>query len=123
MRIHSDTLTLSSINRGLWDIDGAQAQVTEHGSRKRHHAFNVNLYSWHHATGRRHGNTGQYGSMRQDDPYALTWDEWGNFLAVIFKLDPNAVAGPYDGAEDFHWQTGDRYLNGPVVSHHHPQPG
>jgi hypothetical protein len=37
--------------------------------------------------------------------YAATWHEWGWFIAEIYKLDREAVIGPYLNHDDFHWQT------------------
>lgn len=46
--------------------------------------------------------------------YAATWDQWGLLLSDLFYLDPMMKVGGYkrpyyDGADDFHFQTGDRF--------------
>lgn len=46
--------------------------------------------------------------------YAATWDQWGVLLSNILLADPCAKVGGYkhpvyDGADDFHKQTGDRF--------------
>ncbi len=36
---------------------------------------------------------------------AATWAQWGHFLAALYRIDPTAKAGPYNGADDFHGAT------------------
>lgn len=85
----------------------------ETNSRKRAKCYNV-LLSSDAGTGRRRANSGRYGGATKGatGDYAATWDEWGTFLARIFDLDPTAICGQYDGADDFAWQTGDSYGDG-----------
>lgn len=87
-------------------------QLEPAGTRTRNKAWNIQLGS-NHKRGRLAGgtevkrrpkNTGVRGSDGQF-PFAATWHEWGFFIAEIFRLDPEAVFGPYKGAEDFHEQT------------------
>lgn len=73
-------------------------RCTLHGSRSRDHAFDVILSS-------HNGRQAGWGL----DYQAATWDEWGIFLAYIFDADPDAVCWAYKSADDFHWQTGDRF--------------
>jgi hypothetical protein len=52
--------------------------------------------------------------MGEEDGYALMWDEWGIVLAELYRRDPDLVCGSvkhptYANAEDYHWQTGDRF--------------
>lgn len=80
-------------------------RFTEHGSRKSPRAFDV-LLSGSGITGGQWGNSGTYGA----GPYkAATWDEWGIFLDVIFRRDPQASCRAYSGQEEFQWATGNRY--------------
>ena len=44
--------------------------------------------------------------------YGATWDEWGAIFAALFDADPDATCYAYDGREDFHYKTGDRFLHG-----------
>lgn len=37
--------------------------------------------------------------------FAATWEEWGTFIAELFRHDPNAKIGFYDGINDFHDRT------------------
>ena len=46
--------------------------------------------------------------------WSATYDEWGWFMAETFKLDPDALWGSragwgYDGEENFHDKTEDRF--------------
>lgn len=46
--------------------------------------------------------------------YAATWDQWGVLLSNLFYADPQMKVGGhkrpyYDGADDFHRATGDRF--------------
>jgi hypothetical protein len=86
------------------DIAAKEAGVnfercTLHGSRSRDHAFDVILS----------GNSGRRANFGGDWE-AASWDQWGIFLGRIFKDDPDAVCWAYKDADDFHWQTGDRFL-------------
>jgi hypothetical protein len=114
MRIHTDSLTEKDIYEATARAGSAvRVVVTEHGSRSRARAFNVTLSG----TSSRRRNTGNYGAAGEDSywgpdrSHAATWDEWGMFLAEIFRRDPNAVVpNAYESGEHFHWSTGDRFL-------------
>lgn len=42
---------------------------------------------------------------------AATWDQWGTFLAELFRLDPGAVVpSTYWSKDYFHWATGGRFM-------------
>jgi hypothetical protein len=43
---------------------------------------------------------------------AASYDEWGWFLAALFRADPNAKAGPYKNEPDFHRKTEGAYSDG-----------
>lgn len=97
MRIHTN------LCRGMIDIAAKAAGVnfercTLHGSRSRDHAFDVILS----------GNSGRRANFGGDWE-AASWDQWGIFLGFIFENDPDAVCWAYKDADDFHWQTGDRF--------------
>lgn len=66
---------------------------------------------------RRFKNSGQHGA---DDIWAATYDEWGWFIAEIFKMDPHARFGPkpnpakpwqggYASPADFNRKTDNRF--------------
>lgn len=102
MRIHSDTLRVSDLNEAA-RIARVDMEFTTHGSRKRDHAFNVNLIG----ESRRRPNGGNRGA--NSDAYAATWDQWGVFIAALFDVDPNASMTYYDGSDDFHYRTAHRF--------------
>jgi len=115
MRIHSDII----VNRDIYDATDYATRLTRttakdrgvyahatvratrmdlHGSRKRARAFDVLL------TGT--NTRGQNGNPRTP---AATYDEWGNFLAHLFSIDPAMVCDYYASAEDFHAKTDGKY--------------
>lgn len=112
MRIHTDTLTVTDIYAAAAHAGGGDyrtspvyVDVMEHGSRKRARAFNVSLTG----TSTRRPNSGNRGADGAD-VYAATWDEWGMFLAELFRRDPNAtIPGVYESGEHFRWVTGGRF--------------
>lgn len=55
--------------------------------------------------------SGSNPSMQQGGTgfHAATWDEWGLWIAEVFKLDPLAVIGPYKGQGEFHRITKDKF--------------
>jgi hypothetical protein len=100
MIIHSDTLVYSDFDAAATaagvDLQGFNVK----GSYSRARAFNVTLSG----SGR---NGGMYGNLGYP---TATWDEWGIVLAHLFNVDSAArVPRVYEGAEQFHWATGDRY--------------
>jgi len=111
MRIHTDILTVSDIyaaaahaGGGDYRTSPVMVDVTEHGSRSRARAFNVKLTG----TSTRRPNPGQGGHT--GDTYAATWDEWGMFLAELFRRDGAAtIPNVYPGMGDFEYQTNGRF--------------
>jgi hypothetical protein len=69
-------------------------------------------------------NTGRYGA---GDYNGATWDEWGAVFGRLFALDPAARCGGsaarpvYACADDYHWQTGDRFRSGQLPADTHPR--
>jgi hypothetical protein len=106
MRIHTDSLTISDIYAATKNAGPrVDVEVRQHGSRSRARAFNVTLTG----TSPRRTNSGKRGA---GDEHAATWDEWGMFLAELFRRDPNAVApNAYESGEHFRWVTGARFDN------------
>lgn len=90
MRIHSDTLTTSDIYTAARHARVDVVKLTEHGSHKRDHAFDVKL----EGESRRRPNGGASGKGYASG-YAATWDQWGVFLGILFDIDP-AMVTPYD---------------------------
>jgi len=107
MRIHTDIITRGGIPgagvaAGLYPHN---LDVSEHGSRTHARAFEVHLTGTSH---RRPNNRGT------SDDYAATWDEWGMFLADLYRLDPGMMCGnakhpTYCDADDFDYQTAGRF--------------
>lgn len=86
----------------------------EYGSRSRARAFDVILRGLHSTTRdgtkRRRPNLGASHDRSYYDQWAATYDEWGWFLAALFEADPLArCEGTYDGREDFHEKTNNKY--------------
>ena len=108
--------------------DGTVAQhvrfktITEHrsGGDGFIFALEVQLEASERDRGRRAGNSGSYGASTGwggDGSYAATYDEWGFFLAALYRRDPLMRCAPnfkrdysqYRDAEDFHHKTGRTY--------------
>jgi hypothetical protein len=112
MKIHTDYLTYIDLCDALRvaGLPELYLEHTAHGSRSRHHAFNVNLSSDagrdRNGRKRRLENSGQYGAGYN---FAATYDEWGYWLAELFERDPDMTATYYKSREDFHAQTGGKY--------------
>jgi hypothetical protein len=113
MRIHSDTLNVLNLLHAAQRTNERFTEhgtfnliwPTEHGSRKRDHAFEIALEG-DGTKSRRRRNPGTSWQNRTEEPgYAATWDQWGWFLAELFRLDPNMTSTYYDSAEDFHNKT------------------
>ena len=112
MRIHvSRNVSADAIHDAI-RAAGAHAEVlSEHGSRKRDHAFEVKLTG----NSNRRPNGGTYGAR---DAYAATWDQWGVFINAVFDADPDATMTYYTDAADFHYRTGARFAEGwPADAH------
>lgn len=99
MRIHTNTLTEADI-RAMVPSTAYVGKLTTHGSRSHARAFDLNLGG--------SGRTG--GQWGQTDGKAATWDEWGMFLAALYKADPNAKTPYYTSASHFHRVTGGRFF-------------
>lgn len=98
MRIHTNVFGLDL--RAAADKAGVTiVQSAPHGSRSHARAFEVIL-----SGSGRHG--GQWGNGQGK---SATWDEWGIFLAELFRLDPELKTKDYPNEEAFHWVTVDRY--------------
>jgi len=112
MRIHADILTTLDVFKAA-DLAGATIErFDDHGSRKRHHAFEVTLSG----ASSRNANGGR------NDFKAATWDQWGVFLAHLFDIDPKTLTRDYSGRTHFHWATTGRYhLAGEVHGDECPQ--
>lgn len=105
MHVHTDHLTADDMRSILRETIGPRGVVFDPDrgglvsgrSRSRHHRHTFYLVA-SDGFGRRWANSGFRGSSHRK---AATYDEWGVFLAELFKRDPEAKAGPYSGADDF----------------------
>lgn len=102
MRIHTKHLTRDDLVRAK--PEGSYIEITEHGSRKRDHAFEVKMYAEpgkdRHGITRRFSTGGAYGHT-DGRHRALTWVEWGDWMVELFKIDPGAIIGKYEGWREF----------------------
>lgn len=114
MRIHTSVLSPIDVYGATNDAhiasDVHPVVMSHQGSRKRRGAYEVQLGTYDKTSGptrsRRYKNTGTHGAgYGYDRIWAATYDEWGWFLANLFAIDPDAIAGPYNGVDDFHAQT------------------
>lgn len=107
MRIHSDTLTRSDLSAAMRAVNDAHhgehgylyVNDEPHRSRKRAGAFEIALEGDGTKTKRRAGHS------LADGGYAATWDQWGWFLAELFRIDPNMTTQYYVTEDDFHDKT------------------
>lgn len=103
MRIHTDSIRYSDLLEAA-KAARVEVEITTHGSRKRDHAFNVNLTG----ESKRRPNR-----SHASDEYAATWDQWGVFIGHLFLVDENAVFGSmYDGVDEFNFRTDHRFVHG-----------
>jgi hypothetical protein len=103
MRLHTDVIVPFDIEAAAKRA-GVKAHFTPHGSRKRKHAFEVRL----------EGSGVEGGGWGTLNHKSGTWDEWGMFLAALYRIDSEMIAGPYlhnheDEYDSFDFLTGDRY--------------
>lgn len=109
MRIHTDTLDLIDIRRACEGLPICTEIDSEHGSRKRKRAFEIQL-------------SGSSTRLAQSGNWnAATWDEWGVFLGRLFALDPDMTSSYYVDADAFHKYTCDRFRDGTMPEDTHAQ--
>lgn len=98
MRIHT-RLDRATIEMAARYAGAGFIRLEPFRSRKASHGYDV-ILSGSGRTG------GQYGAV---DGRTATWDEWGIFLAALFRRDAETTAGPYLCAAHFEWSTNNRY--------------
>ena len=101
MRIHTN-LTEADIRRIVEETNAPGVGVgslSVHGSRKRDRGIELQIT----------GHSLQGGAFGAVDFRTALWDEWGLVLTRIFEADPDAIAGPYNGRDDFQQQTQFRF--------------
>jgi len=119
MRLHSDILITRDIETALQQckhdgtVDGfVQFETFDvKKSRSRANGFEIQL-GWYGTKvpgdGRRWKNTGNRGANSEynaNGVYAATYDEWGYFIAELFRLDADLTFGHYTSLEVFHEMT------------------
>lgn len=112
MRIYTDTMGPREIRSALTDAAPEAPHVfidkfdTNLSARKRRIRHDVALYGEgpHHTRLRNPGSR----DHSDNDRYAATWMDWGWFIAVMFRHEPTAIIGEYDGIENFHTKTAQR---------------
>lgn len=101
MKIHSDTLTMGDLYGAV--PEGCYLEAVQRGSRSHARAFEVHMSAEpgtdRHGIKRRYANSGQWGADVHTK--AATYIEWGDWMVELFKIDPRAVIGPYDGEAGF----------------------
>ena len=97
---------------------GFKTLTVHRGGKGFAYAIEIQLEASKRDRGRRAGNSGSYGAMQAEyDGYAATYDEWGFFLAALYRMDEGARCAPnfkrdsadYYDAADFHDKTGRTY--------------
>lgn len=114
MRIHSDTLSPEDIYAAARTAGCTVESLSQHGSTARGRAFDLILAG--------HGKRGgQYGGL---DHRAGSWDDYGIFLAALYRSDAFMLVGSpgrpvYEGRSDFDDATAYRYQHlTPDQAHH-----
>jgi hypothetical protein len=101
MRIHTNNLSKAEVASTLGMPDDVTVHVvSQHGSRTHRIAYEVAL----RGQSKRHKQAPQ----TRDDSMpgkAATWEDWGQYLANLYRMDVDLVAGPYTDRADFHKQT------------------
>jgi hypothetical protein len=123
MRLHSNTLTVRDIETALQQckhdgtVDGfVQFETFDvRKSQSRNSGFEIQL-GWYGTKqpgdGRRWKNTGNRGANSEGNAYgvyAATYDEWGYFIAELFRLDSDLTFGHYKSLEVFNSMTKNQY--------------
>jgi hypothetical protein len=129
MKIHTDVLTEQDIRDALkTEKESGRIAPTvtfkildPKGSRSHARAFEIQLHSWDFVKGdgRRRGNDGAYGAMQEY--WAACFDEWGFFLAALYRVDGRMVVGTvknpiYADADDYAWKTAETYTLGGLLA-------
>lgn len=100
MRIHANALTVRNVHAAALKAHVNVVKLDQFGSKSRDHAFEIGL-----------SGSGAHRTQYTDLDYpAATWDEWGMFLAYLYRCDDSIVIPrAYSDESDFHWQTDGRF--------------
>lgn len=114
MRIHTSA-TEPDVRAAALVARATIVRLSEHGSRTCERAFEVIL----EGESSRARNGGRYGTETSNK--AATWDQWGVFLAALYRTDPQLVCWAYSGAHEFHMRTAERFLWGKTLQNGWPE--
>lgn len=103
MKLHTDRLdsfeVLAMLDKAGLSDEGVWADTcTPKGSRSRKRAFDVHLSA---TPGKDRFGKARRAPQTPNGARAATYDEWGLFIAQVFRLDPDAIFGPYKGRDHF----------------------
>jgi hypothetical protein len=113
MKLHTDNILSGDLYAAAREAGVMIESTARVGSRSHDHGFEIYLS----------GSSSRMSNGR--DHKAATWDEWGVFMAALYRLDTNAMWGSkawgYEGQSDFNMQTQYRFTEGmPTDTHAHP---
>lgn len=118
MRLHTDRLLASDVmdaldnvkNRGRVGEDVQFEVLESRRSRSHYRAYEVRLGSF--SPKRRPKNTGKRGSDSDAAWRAASWDEWGWFMAEVYRMDQFVKWGStYHGRAQFNRMTTGRFMD------------
>jgi hypothetical protein len=113
MKLHFDsdhpenaayTALRAAKDAGKIDPDVFFDKCDRSGSRSRRFGLDVHLVTYVGGKGTTHPrrpNNGTSGYNGYDDVYAATYDEWGWFLAELYRTHPELTCATYRTREDF----------------------
>lgn len=104
MKIHTDVLERSDLYYAAAQAGATITRLGFCGSRSRKHGIDVYL-----------SGSSPYQQWGGTGYNAASWDEWGTFIAILFRRDPKAIIGRYKTFESFNAFTKNRF--GMVLPH------
>ena len=104
MDLHTNTLTYADVTEAAKRADVQFSQIGKLGSRRAAHKFTITLTG----NSRRRPNSGR-GGAGDSDAYAATWDQWGQFLAYLYGIDPDMWTRSYADVWEFQEATAYRF--------------
>jgi len=104
MDLHTDNILSGDLYAAAREAGVTIESAGLHGSRSHDHKWSIYLS----------GSSNRYSNGR--DHKAATWDEWGVFMAALYRVEAAARWGTksfgYADAWDFHQKTQDRFSHG-----------
>lgn len=106
MKVYSDTLDRNDLYEAAHGTPGVQITSTKmNRPRIRARGWAVTLTC---PSSNRHQNSGTHDAATWM-PSAASWDQYGQWMALVFERDPDARIAEYDGREAFHRATKNKY--------------